>query len=150
MSMTVLHQGIITAFGDKAPDAMVCFMHSQQYLSMLTDTTSGFIKADANDPWYNVPGFKGRIGNMALVVVDTVPASTAIDSKKAYHAFVCKANAYGFMTAEEMEIESDYDILHREWVFAGTHWYAVKAFHAKVSADDKKICRITTTTAVAA
>lgn len=108
MTMTVIHTGLITAFGDKAPEAMVVFMHSQQYLSMLTDTTSGFIKADANDPWYNVPGFKGRIGNMALVVVDTVPeVSGGIDGKKAYHAFACKANAYGFMNAEDMDLERD-------------------------------------------
>jgi N4-gp56 family major capsid protein len=150
MTMTVLHQAIITAFGDKANEAQVVFMHSLQYLSMLTDTTSGFIKADANDPWYNVPGFKGRIGNMALVVADTVPANANIDSKKAYRAFVCKANAFGFLTAEDYNVEADYDVLNREWVFAATQWYAVKAFHAKISADDKKICEVITTTSVAA
>lgn len=150
MTISALHTGIITGFGDKAQDAQVCFMHSQQYLSMMTDATSGFMKADANDPWYNVPGFKGRIGNLALVVVDTVPAGSTIDTKKSYHAFVCKPSAYGFMLADNYELEMDYDILHREYVFAATQWYAVKGFHAKVSADDLKIARLTTTIAVAA
>jgi len=44
---------------------------------------------------------------------------------------------------------ADYDLLAREWVFAGNQWYAVKAFHGKVSALDKRIARMSVVTQLA-
>lgn len=148
MSAANLIKAKITAFGDKHKDAMVCFMHSLQYLDLYTDSGTGLIKADANDPAYLIEGFEGRIGGMALVTVDSTPkhgAPTQIDSKDAYRATIHKPNSYGIMLKQDMEMESDYDILARQWVFTGNQWYGVCSFHAKVSASDKKAARITTT-----
>ena len=150
MTISVLMEGKLTGFGDRADESTVCFMHSLNYLTMMKDTNAGFLKADANDPWFNVPGFKGRIGGMALVVADTCPAHAAVGGKKTYECFICKPNAYGFMVAEVPDMEYDYDILHREHVFAGTQWYGVKAFHAKIATDDLRICRLSVATEVAA
>ncbi len=150
MSIEILLEGKIVAFGDKAEQAVVCFMHSIQYLDMMTNSTSGFLKADANDPWYNVPGFKGRIGGMALVVTDQVPAHATIDSNKAFECFICKPAAYGFMVAEDADMEYDYDMLNREHVFAGTQWYGVKGFHGKVNVLDRRIARLSVVTRLVA
>ncbi len=146
MTVQVLAEGKLVAFGDKANEASVCFMHSHNYLDLLTDSTAGFLKADANDPWYNVPGFKGRILGMALVVSDQCPAGSTIDSKTSFQCFICKPNAYGFMAAEAPDMEYDYDILHREHVFAGTQWYGVKSFHAEIATLDYRIARLTVNT----
>jgi hypothetical protein len=92
----------------------------------------------------------GRLFGCAIVVTDQVPAAADIATKKAYQAFICKPNAYGIITAEEMMMENDRDILARETIITATQWYAVKAFHAKISADDKRILRATFVTEVAA
>lgn len=142
--MTVARLNItrVKAFGDKANDAVVCFMHSLAYLDMMNDSTAGFLQADANDPMAMVDGFMGRILGMAIVVVDTVPSSTQIASKNTYYAFMHKMNPYGVAVKQDMELETDYDILARERVFASNEWYGVKSFHAKVSADDKRTARM--------
>ena len=49
-----------------------------------------------------------------------------------------KMNPYGFIVKQDMELESDYDILAREWVFTSNEWYAVKSFHAEIDALDRK------------
>lgn len=137
MNIRNLNAGKIIAFGDKHKDAVVCFMHSLQFLDMMTDTTAGFLQANALDPMFMVEGFEGRLAGMAIVTVDTVAKNTAgqINSKDNYDAWIHKANAYGFMVKQEMELESDYDILHRQWVFAGDQWYGVKSFHATLGTD---------------
>ena len=147
MNIRTLNTGKIKAFGDKHKDSVVCFMHSLQMLDLMTDTTAGFLKADALDPMFMVEGFEGRLGGVAIVSVDTVGKNVGgqIDSKDAYDAWIHKANAYGFMVKQEMEMESDYDILHRQWVFAGDQWYGVKSFHAKIGADFLKTARLRTT-----
>jgi hypothetical protein len=148
MSPTVLMTGKVKAFGDKHKEAVVCFMHSLQYLDLTTDSTVGMLKADANDPAYLVEGFEGRLLGMAVVTVDTVPlhgSPTQIDSKDAYRALIMKKNSYGILLKQDNEMESDYDILARQWVFTGNQWYGVKSFHAKISASDKKAARVTTT-----
>lgn len=147
MNIRNLNLGKILAFGDKSDQSIICFMHSLQFVDMLNDTTAGFLKADANDPMALVEGFKGRLLGMAIVTVDTIPAGSTIDGKDSYHAFVHKANPYGICVKQDMEMESDYDMLQREWVFAGNEWYGVKSFHGKVSALDKRTARITTTVA---
>jgi hypothetical protein len=147
MTVRVLNTAKTVAFGDKADQSVVCFMHSLQYLDLMNDTTAGFLTATANDPMFMVDGFKGRLLGMAIVVVDSIPknGNTQIGGKDAYNAFIHKANPYGIMIKQEMEMESDYDILQREWVFTGNEWYGVKSFHGKVSSLDKRTARCTTT-----
>jgi len=148
MSVSVLNQAKVVAFGDKHTDAVAVQMHSLQYMDMMNNTTTGFLSADATDPMFGQAGFQGRLLGMALFVSDSCPAGSTVDSKNTRYAFIHKMNPYGIMLKQDMELESDYDLLQREWVFTSNQWYAVKSFHAKVSADDKKTCRILTTTSV--
>lgn len=135
-------KGLITAFGDRHDEVQALFMHSAHYLTLMTDSTAGFLKADANDPFWNTPGFLGRLLGKALFVVDTVPQGSPVGGKQVFHMFAMKANPYGYITKASPMMEQDYDMLNREYVFGGTQWYAVKAFHAKVSSDDKRIARL--------
>lgn len=142
--------GKIVGFGDRADEANVIFMHSLHYLAMMKDSGTGFLKADANDPMYNVPGFMGRLFGAAIVVTDNVPAGPTVDSKKSWYSYTCKPNAYGFMVAEDVTFEKDRDILARQTIISATQWYAVKGFHGKVATDDKRIVRNLFVTEVAA
>ena len=148
--ITNLNTMKITAFGDRADEAVAIFMHSYCVMDLLNDGTAGFLKADASDPFFRVPGFQGRLLGMALFMNDKCPAVSAVASKKTYAVYMVKPNAYGIMTAEDMILESDKDILMRENVVAATMWYAVKAFHAKVHDDDLRIARGTFATSIAA
>jgi hypothetical protein len=152
MNVRNLNRGKLVAFGDKSQEAVVCFMHSLQWLDLGGDTTAGFLKADANDPMFMLSGFVGRLLGMAIVLVDSVTKNagtgTQIDSKDSYDAWIHKANAYGFLVKQDMELEADYDILHRQWVWAGDQWYGVKSFHGKVNSLDKKSARLRTTCSV--
>jgi hypothetical protein len=145
MNVRTLNTGKIKAFGDKQHEAVVCFMHSLQYLDLMNDSTAGFLKADANDPMALVNGYMGRLLNMAIVINDQITQVPDIDSTDAYRAIICKENAYGIMRKQEMEMDSDKDILAREIIVTGNEWYAVKNFHGKVSSEDKKIAFVTTT-----
>lgn len=148
MTIRTLNLGRIKGFGDKHSESVATFMHSLQFLDMMNDSTAGFLKADANDPLIKVAGFEGRILGMAIITADSIPKRVGqIGGKDAYDAFIIKNNAYGILTKVDMEVDSDFDILHREWVFAGTQWYAVKNFHAKIASDDLKINKISTTVA---
>ena len=51
--------------------------------------------------------------------------------------------------AEELKIEKDRDILHRENLIASTMWYGTLGLHAKISADDKRVIRSVLPTGVA-
>jgi hypothetical protein len=144
MSITNLNTARITGFGDLFGDAKVVFMHSLQFLSLMNNSTSGFLQANALDPMFQVEGFQGRLLGMAIVVTDNLGTGLLNDSSSGYAAFIHKENAYGFMIKQDMEIESDYDILHREWVFTGDQWYGVKSFHAKIATDDLKTARMVT------
>jgi hypothetical protein len=148
MNIRTMLRAMIVAFGDKHDDTVAVFMHSLQFLDLMTDTTAGFLNADASDPMNGIDGFKGRLLGKAIIVADTCPSAGTIDGKAAYHAFALKANPYGICVKQDMEVEKDYDILAREWVFTSNEWYGVKSFHAEVSADDKRACRITTTVSV--
>ncbi len=143
-------QGKITAFGDKQDQAVAIFMHSQHYLDVMTDSTAGFLAASANDPFWGSPGFIGRLLGMALFTNDNVPAAADIGGKKAYELFVMKANPYGIISKQDMDMAMDYDMLAREWLFAADQWYGVKALHGKVASDDKRIARMTFVTQVTA
>lgn len=147
MNIRTLNVGKIKAFGDKHQAAAVCFMHSFQLLDLQNDTTAGFLKADANDPMQMVQGFSGRLLNMAIVVNDSMTKNVAgqVGGKDTYTAIICKENAYGIMMKQQMEMDSDKDILNREIIVTGNEWYAVKNFDRKISSLDKKIASLITT-----
>jgi hypothetical protein len=133
-SVRSINQGKVIAFGDLHSEAMALQINSLDMLDVMNDSTAGFLKADALDPMYKVPGFTGRLLGMAVFEVDRVPSGSC---------YVHKMNPYGYILKQDMELESDYDILAREWVFTGNQWYAVKSFHAKVSASDLKSAKLT-------
>lgn len=139
--ITNIAKAKVLGFGDKHDQSVAIFMHSFCYLDLLTDPAAGFLKADANDPFWGVAGFVGRLLGMALFTLDTMPRGVDIGGKQAYYSFIIKNDPYGIITAEEPEMDRDYDLLHREWLFTGEQYYGVKAFHAKVAADDKRIVR---------
>jgi hypothetical protein len=138
MNVRKLLRSKVVAFGDKHEDALVCFMHSLQFLDLMEDDKTGFLKADANDPFMGIKGFAGRLFGMGIVVVDTVPQAADVGGKQTRVATFHKMNSYGIMNKQEMELDEDKDILARERLYTANQWYAVKSFHAKVSADDKK------------
>lgn len=146
-TVRTLNQGKIVAFGDKHKQSVVAFMHSLQFLDIVNDNTAGFLKADANDPMYMIEGFEGRLLGMAIVTVDSMTKNPAgqVGGKDVYRGLICKENAYGIMTKQEMEMDSDKDILAREIIVTGNEWYAVKNFDKKVSTLDKKIAAFETT-----
>lgn len=146
MNVRTLNQAKVVAFGDKSMESVVCFMHSLQHLDLINDPTSGFLKADANDPMAMVTGFMGRILGMAVVVNDQMTKLGAqVGGKDAYRAIFCKENAYGIISKQQMEFDTDKDILAREIYITGNEWYGVKNFDRKVNALDKKIGSLTTT-----
>lgn len=128
-----INEGKVLAFGDLHTDAMALHINSLDMLSVMNDATAGFLKADAQDPMYEVPGYRGRLLGMAVFETDKVPAGTS---------YVHKMDPYGYILKQDMELESDYDILAREWVFTGNQWYAVKSFHSKIAADDYKTAKL--------
>ena len=149
MNVRSIMKAKTVGLGDRADEAEVIFMHSKQAYDLMVDSTSGFMKADANDPMYNLKGFVGRILGMAVVSVDTVPANgSQIDSKDAYRAFIHTAMPYGLLMKQEMEMESDYDILAREWVVTGNEWYAVKSYHSKIATDNYRTVEMITTVSI--
>lgn len=125
--------GKVEAFGDLHQDAIALHIHSLDMAVVLSDTTSGFLNADATDPMFAVPGFRGRLAGMAVFEDDGQTIGTA---------YVHKVDPYGYILKQDMELESDYDILNREWVFTGNQWYAVKSFHAKISSEDLKTAKL--------
>lgn len=129
-----INEGKVTAFGDLHSDAVALQINSLDMLEVMNDNTAGFMKADALDPMIRVPGFAGRLLGMAVFEADKVAAGSC---------YVHKQDAYGMIIKQDMELESDYDLLAREWVFTGNQWYAVKSFHKKISAEDSKSAKLT-------
>ena len=128
-----INTGKVTAFGDLHTDAVALQINSLDMLAVMNDNANGFLKADATDPMYGRTGYRGSLLGMAVFEADKVAAGSA---------YVHKVDPYGFLVKQDMELESDYDILAREWVFTGNQWYAVKSFHAKISADDRKSAKL--------
>ncbi len=148
-NIRLLLQSKITAFGDKQQDAVAVAMHSQDYLNIMQDSTAGFLAANSNDPFWNMPGFVGRLLGMALFVLDTMPAvSGGINSKKAWYHFIFKPNPFGIYMKRDMSPERDRDILHRETVVSATMWYGVCSLHARVASTDLRVCRGAFTTSL--
>ena len=131
-----INQAKVLGFGDLHQDAGALQIHSLDMLDVMNDTATGFMKADALDPMIRVPGFSGRLLGMAVFENDLVPGGAGT-------SWIHKDDPYGFIIKQDMEMESDYDILAREWVFTGNQWYAVKSFHAKIASDDLKSIKVT-------
>lgn len=142
MTVKKLAAARIQAFGDRADEAGVAMMHSRQYLDLLRDDSFAALKAENN---IFVDGSIGRILNMDIVINDKMPAGPTVGGRPTYDAFIHKQNAYGIYMKQDIEIESDYDMLHREWVFAANQWYAVKSMHGKVNSGDLRTAKIRTT-----
>lgn len=150
LNIRLINQWRLTGFGDRADEAVACFIHSHNYLDFINDTTAGFLKMDAQSPWYQVPGYQGSLFGMAVVITDNVPREADINGKRVYGGFMCKANAYGYMMAQETEIEDDYDILAREYVLTGNQWYAVRGFHKAIASDDVRLLKFSVQSSVPA
>jgi hypothetical protein len=148
LTITELMQLKISCFGDKMDQAVACAMHSLTYATLITDSTAGFLKMDANDPFYGLPGFMGRLLGMALFVLDTSARVSDVGGKKTYAVHVFKANPFGIYMAEQLKFEADRDILKRENVVAATMWYGTLSLHAKVASTDLRIGRGTYASAV--
>ncbi len=145
MNVRTLLKAKIKAFGDKADDSVICFMHSLQWLDSQIDTTAGFLKADANDPLSAIKGFTGRLFGMAIIIVDSVKKVGTIGGKDAYLSHFHKMDSYGIIEKQDMEMDEDKDILARERLYTGNQWYGVKSFHKKISPLDKKTGGLITT-----
>lgn len=142
MNIRKLLQSKVTAFGDKAEQAKVCIMHSQDYLSLMTDTTSGFLQANAMSPYSLINGYMGTVLNMALIVVDTVPQLPGgIGGKAAFGHYFLKEMPFGIYMAEDLKLERGRDILARENVISSTMWYGTLSLNQKVSTLDKRVAR---------
>ena len=128
-SIRAINEIKVKAFGDKHTDAMALQINSLDMLSIMNDTTAGFLQMDSNSPFFRTPGYQGTMLGLNVFEVDSIPAGSC---------FIHKVNPYGLIYKQEMELESDKDILARQWVFASTEWYAVKSFHAEVNALDLK------------
>lgn len=136
-----LYKSKIIGLGDKQDQASAIVMHSLDFMNLLTDSTAGFLHADASDPMYGTAGFMGRLVGTAVFVLDTVPQAPNVDGKKAWYHYFLKPNAFGIYMAQDMIVEKDRDILHRENVVAATMWYGTLNLHGKVAANDYRIVR---------
>lgn len=135
-------QSKITGFGDRQDEAVAIAMHSQDFLNMMTDSTAGFLQGNSLDPFWQAPGFMGRLLGMAVFVLDTMPeVNGGIAGKKAYQHFIFKANPYGIYMKQDLMPEKDRDILHRENIVTATMWYGVLGLHAKVASNDYRVTR---------
>lgn len=132
-------RGKITAFGDKQTQAKVLVLHSQHIITFGVELFNKMVIRDANDPYAQVPGWMGRILDMVVIVNDQMPRLADVAGKQVFAALTMKENPYGFIVKRQMNVEQDRDILARENVIAATQWYAVKSFHAKVHAADKRV-----------
>lgn len=133
-NVRALNAAKVLGFGDLHTDAIALQINSMDMLDVMNDSTAGLLKADATDPLIDAPGFRGRMLGMAVFEVDKTPAGTA---------WIHKVDPYGFIIKQDMELDVDFDILAREWVWAGNQWYAAKSFHTKISADDRKSTKVT-------
>ena len=135
-SVRSINEAKVKGFGDLHTDAIALQINSLDMLDVMNDTTTGLLKADATDPLIDAPGFRGRLLGMAIFEVDKTATGTA---------FIHKVDPYGFIIKQDMELDVDFDILAREWVWAGNQWYAAKSFHAKIASDDLKTTKVTFT-----
>lgn len=132
-------RGKINAFGDKQVEAKVLTLHSQHIITFGVELFNKMIIKDANDPYAQVPGFMGRILDMVVIVNDQMPRLTDVAGKQVFAALAMKQNPYGYIVKKQMNVEQDRDILARENIIAATQWYAVKSYHAKIAAADKRV-----------
>lgn len=143
-------RGKINAFGDKQVQAKTLILHSQHLITFGVELFNKMVVKDANDPYAQVPGFMGRILDMVVIVNDQMPRLTDVGTKQVYAALAMKDMPYGFITKKDMNLETDRDILARETILAATQWYAVKSYHGKIAAADKRVAVLKFTTELGA
>ena len=146
-----ISQDLTDSYGDRRKECMAVLMHSGNYNSIETDVQAGFLKADANDPLYNMPEFVGRAPqffNIPFFVVDNVPkgakvtvtdSASATQKYQSYKNVYFKKDAFGFFSKQEATVEYARDTLKRADTISSTQWYAIKSFHEKISSDDKRL-----------
>ena len=158
-NIRAIAEALTEAFGDRRNECKAVVLHSEHYKDIETDEKAGFLKADANDPFYKIKGFVGRssfLFNLAFFINDGVPAgsnitvtdtASATQDYKTYNMVMIKNNSYGFIPKQRPLIMYDSDIEARVDFMVGTQWYAVKSFHQAVSTEDNRIAykRFTTT-----
>ena len=59
-NIRAIASALTEAFGDRRNECKAVVLHSEHYKDIETDEKSGFLKADANDPFYKIKGFVGR------------------------------------------------------------------------------------------
>ena len=143
-----LSDGLTEAFGDKRGEAAAIILHSQHYKDIETDAQAGFLKADADDPMYKIPGFVGRAAmfwGLPFFINDNVQdagdvrisdSGGATQDYKTYNAVFLKKDAFGLMIKQMPKIEYDRNIRQRQDFMVATQWYAVRTFHKVISTDD--------------
>ena len=141
-------------FGDRRNEAKVIILHPKHYNDIETDQGAGFLKADANDPLYKLPGFVGRSNlflGLAFFINEGVPLGnkiTVTDSAgttqkfQEYKSFILKADPLGFWPKQKPLLEYARDILKSDDYVACTQWYAVKSFHKKISSQDVRVLNV--------
>lgn len=149
-SVARLLESKILAFGDKQEQAVAVAMHSLDFLEIMRDSSAGFLKADATHPMFGAPGYQGLLLGMALFVLDTMPQTSNVGTKKSFYHFIFKPNPFGIYMKSDMNPERDRDILARETIVSATMWYGVLNLHGRVNANDKRIARGNFATSVAA
>lgn len=134
------------AFGDKAEETAVCFMHPLQVLDLMQDTASGFLKADANSPWNFLGGFQGTLFGTPIIQYEGVPKTSAqVSNTDAYVAHFHKPNAFGIIEKKDVMMSEDFDAAARKYFIVGNQWYGVKSFDRKIHGKDNKSGGIITT-----
>ena len=150
-SVRGIAEGLTEAFGDRRNECRVIVMHSEHYKDIETDIQAGFLKADANDPFYKIPGFVGRnnfLFGLAVFINDNVTAGANItinggggktQNYKTYNVVFLKNNAYGLFKKQTPSVAYDRDIEARVDIIVGSQWYLVKSFHAQIKDSDIRI-----------
>lgn len=148
LSMGVMLDALVTAFGDRLHEAKTLVLHSKQFAD-LVKADDGYLSAanSVSSDSVRTQGVIGKVFGMDLVISDQVPVTTdgitaGVDS---YDAMALKQDALSFIVKKDFgDVERDRDILKRETQYSATVWYAVKSMHAKAASDDLRGCRIRT------
>ena len=147
LSMSVILDALVSAFGDRLHEARTLVLHSKQFADLVKANDGYLSAANRTTDVVQTEGLIGRDFGMDVVVSDSVPVTTdgvttGVDS---YDALALKENALAFIVKKDFgEVERDRDILARETRYSTTVWYAVKSMHAKAAADDLRACLIRT------
>lgn len=140
-----LTKNLNRGFGDRDSEVMYSVMHSQSYTDIITDTVSGFLKADANSPFSGINGYEGMLNGKNTFKIDNVPKGkdvTITDSAGVSQKYVTrkqfflKPDAYALLLKQQAQAEQARDTLKREDIYTMTQWYGFVTLHKQISSDD--------------